>query len=92
MTTAVTCQPTADGWTCEVVVGTDPGRTTHTVSVPRATLTVLAPGHDDPQRLVAASFDFLLEREPRTSILRRFELDVIERYFPEYRDEIGRRL
>ena len=38
------------------------------------------------------SFVFLLERESRESILRRFELPVIERYFPEYPTEIGRRL
>ena len=42
--------------------------------------------------LVRASFLFLLEREPASSILRRFRLDVIERYFPEYRTEIGRYL
>ena len=35
---------------------------------------------------------FLLEREPATSIMRQFSLDVIPRYFPEYRDEIRRRL
>lgn len=34
--------------------------------------------------LVSRSFDFLLEREPNTSILRRFDLTVIARYFPDY--------
>ena len=38
--------------------------------------------------LVEASFRFLLEREPKESILRRFELPVIARYFPEYPDRI----
>jgi hypothetical protein len=36
------------------------------------------------ETLVRRSFDFLLEREPNTSILRRFDLAVIGRYFPEY--------
>ena len=36
------------------------------------------------EQLVRRSFDFLLEREPNTSILRQFELPVIARYFPEY--------
>jgi hypothetical protein len=45
-----------------------------------------------PERLVEASFAFLLEREPRESILREFDLSVIERYFPEYEAEIRRRL
>ena len=38
------------------------------------------------------AFRFLLEREPPESILSRFDLTVIERYFPNYRGEIARRL
>ena len=50
-------------------------------------------GGDTPaEQLLEASFRFLLEREPKESILGRFELPVIERYFPEYGDEIRRRL
>jgi hypothetical protein len=45
-----------------------------------------------PERLIEHSFEFLLEREPKESILRSFELTVIERYFPEYATEIGNRL
>jgi hypothetical protein len=37
-----------------------------------------------PERLLEASFEFLLEREPASSILPRFALPVIARYFPEY--------
>jgi hypothetical protein len=37
-----------------------------------------------PEALIEASFAFLLEREPKEAILARFELPVIERYFPEY--------
>lgn len=44
---------------------------------------------DSPGELVEASFRFLLDREPKESILGRFELGVIERYFPEYPDRIG---
>ena len=87
----VACRPTADGWSCEVVVGTDPARTQHTVTVQRETLDELAPDAD-PERLVRASFDFLLEREQRSSILRRFDLPEIGRYFPEFPGEIRRRL
>jgi hypothetical protein len=49
-------------------------------------------GEADPVRLIEASFEFLLEREPKESILSRFDLPVIERYFPEYAREIRRRL
>jgi hypothetical protein len=39
---------------------------------------------EDVEDLVRRSFDFLLEREPQSSILRTFDLPVIGRYFPEY--------
>jgi hypothetical protein len=32
-------------------------------------------------------FQFLLEREPKESILRRFDVTVISRYFPEFERE-----
>ena len=49
-----------------------------------------ASGAADPEALVRAAFDFLLTREPRESILRRFELPVIGRYFPEWEEEVAR--
>jgi hypothetical protein len=45
-----------------------------------------------PEELVRRSFEFLLEREPKESILSRFDLPVIARYFPDYEREIKRRL
>jgi hypothetical protein len=44
------------------------------------------------ETLVERSFEFLLEREPANSILRRFSLDEISRYFPQYLGEIAQRL
>ena len=46
----------------------------------------------DLERVVRVSFAFLLDREPASSIMREFSLDVIQRYFPEYEDELPRRL
>lgn len=40
------------------------------------------------EELVHKSFEFLLERESNTSILRSFDLSVISRYFPEYESTI----
>lgn len=68
----------------EVHLHTERGSTDHVVTVP--------PGYADgvgchgigDADLVRASFAFLLEREPAGAILRRFSLDVIARYFPEY--------
>jgi hypothetical protein len=45
-------------------------------------------GAPDAQALVQQSFAFLLEREPVGSILPRFDLTLIERYFPEWREEM----
>jgi hypothetical protein len=86
----VSCAPVAAGFSCEVRVGDDPGATTHVVTVDTDVLARLTPGATDPERLVAASFRFLLAREPRESILRTFDLHVIGRYFPDFEAEIGR--
>lgn len=47
------------------------------------------PDASSPSELVEASFRFLLDREPKESILSRFELGAISRYFPEYEDRIA---
>ena len=48
----------------------------------------LAGGAAEAEELIRESFRFLLEREPKESILARFDLSVIGRYFPEYEQEI----
>lgn len=87
----VRCDRSSGGWLCRVAVGSDSAATTYEVDVTHEDLSRLAP-NSDVQLLVEASFRFLLEREPREAILRRFALPVIGRYFPEYAAEIGRRL
>ncbi len=62
------------------------GSSRHVVSVPARF------GDADLERVVRVSVEFLLEREPASSIMREFSLDVIQRYFPEYEDELPRRL
>jgi hypothetical protein len=52
----------------------------------------LTGGKASPEALVEESFRFLLEREPKESILGAFDLTVIGRYFPEYERAIGQRL
>jgi hypothetical protein len=58
-------------------------RTAHDVTVP-TDLAARLGWEGGSEELVRASFEFLLEREPAGSILRRFSLDVIGDYFPEY--------
>ena len=85
----VACTPSGSGWTCEVTVGTAAAATRHRVTVEAALLARLRPGADEPVDLVRDSFAFLLAREPRTAILREFDLPVIGRYFPEWESEIA---
>ena len=62
--------------------------TTHKVNVHAAYAQKLTAGKISTAELVKKSFEFLLEREPNTSILRSFELNIIAHYFPEYEREI----
>lgn len=89
---SVACRAADDGWSCEVRVGDDASATTHDVRVTREDAARLAPAGTSPEELVRESFRFLLEREPRESVLRSFELPIIGRYFAEYPTELPRRL
>jgi hypothetical protein len=66
--------------------------TTHEVTVNANDYAKLTAGKIEPEELVRKSFEFLLEREPKESILSRFDLSVISRYFPQYEHEMKRRL
>ncbi len=86
----VACQPVGDGWRCQVEIREGGTATSHDVVVTSGDLARLDPGATDPQDLVRRSFAFLLEREPKESILRAFELTVIGRYFPDWERSIRR--
>ena len=49
-------------------------------------------GETAAERLIKLSFEFLLEREPKESILSTFTLPMIQHYFPEYPVEIRKRV
>lgn len=82
----------ADGYEFEVIVREGQSRTRHRVTLKQADYQRLAAGKATPEALVRESFQFLLEREPKESILGAFDLTVIGRYFPEYEREISGRL
>ncbi|HKB34589.1 MAG TPA: hypothetical protein VKF16_12070 [Candidatus Dormibacteraeota bacterium] len=73
-------------WRCEVSVDHAGQRSRHLVTVTPSDVSRWAEGGDgkDVERLVAKSFDFLLEREPPSAILATFDLSVIQSYFPDY--------
>ena len=70
-----------DGWVATVSVN-DTTATIHRVRISRAEHERYGGG--EVTALVRRSFEFLLAREPNTSILREFSLADIERYFPEF--------
>ena len=84
------CEPDDRGWSCSVTIGFGAGMTRHEVTVTPAELDRFAPGATEPESLVKRSVRFLLERESKESILRRFALLDIARYFPDYPVVIGR--
>ena len=45
-------------------------------------------GFKSKEELILFSFKFLLERENNTSIFSNFNLEIIQNYFPEYKNEI----
>lgn len=48
----------------------------------------LTKGKITKENLIKKSFQFLLERESKESILPRFNLKIIKTYFPEYEEKI----
>ena len=48
----------------------------------------LTHGEITREELIKKSFKFLLDRESKESIFSSFKLEVINRYFPEYEEEI----
>ena len=64
--------------------------TTHTVTVTDQSLTDLTDNNVTKTQLLEFSFNFLLDREPNTSILSSFDINVISRYFSDYKDEVRR--
>jgi hypothetical protein len=76
----------------EVVVREGGGETRHRVTLSQKDHQRLAAGRASEESLIEAAFRFLLEHEPKESILGRFDLTVISRYFPEFERELPRYL
>lgn len=76
----------------DVVVREGTGETRHHVTMTKQTCDRLTAGRHTPQQCVEAAFRFLLDREPKESILRSFDVTVISRYFPEFERQLARYL
>ena len=64
--------------------------TTHTVTVTDQSPINIADNNVTKTQLLEFFFNFLLDREPNTSILSSFDINVISKYFSDYRGEVRR--
>ncbi len=79
---------TEGSWRFEVEIKEGDSRTNHLVTVNRDYFAEFSDKFSSPEELVKKSFEFLLERESKESILNEFNISVIKTYFPEYEEEI----
>jgi hypothetical protein len=79
----VICSAEGGGHRCQVEVSDARSTSRHLVRVSQNDIERWARGRNVDQ-LVRESFDFLLQREPKESILKEFDLSVIKRYFPDF--------
>jgi hypothetical protein len=74
----------AHALTFDVVVRDTRGESRHRVTIEAEGAGRLAKLDAEPSRCVEAAMRFLLDREPKESILGAFDMRVIRRYFPEF--------
>ena len=79
----VRCTAEGKGYRCAVEVSDATGTSHHVVRLSAKDFEQWSRGRS-AEELVTDSFRFLLEREPKQSILSEFDLGVIRRYFPDY--------
>ena len=80
----MTISVTAKGQDTFEVIVTTQSTTNHLVTVSDAIHIKLTNGKISKETLVEKSFEFLLAREPNTSILSQFKIEVISQYFPDF--------
>lgn len=76
------------GLTFVVSVTEGDSRAEHHVTLSQDDYTNWSRAEEDPEAFVKRCFEFLLAREPKESILSRFDVRDINRYFPEFDSEI----
>lgn len=72
----------------QVTVTEGASQSVHTVTLETGYYEKLTGKQISEEDLIQRSFQFLLEREPKESILRQFDLSVINRYYPDYESKI----
>ena len=72
----------------QVTVREGGSQTAHEVTISEDALARLARPDEEPVAFVERCFNFLLEREPKESIMATFDISVIGRFFPEFEETI----
>ncbi len=83
--------PAEEGFAFEVIVKEDGSQTYHRVSM-GANFYQELNTQVKPEEVIKESFEFLLEREAKEMILSEFDVTMITKYFPEYEQELKKRL
>ncbi len=78
-----------DPYEFDVTVRERGTETRHRVTMADATYHQLAGERATPERVIEAAFEFLLDHEPKESILSGFDVSVISRYFPTFEQELA---
>ena len=76
--------------TFTVTVTDERGSKKYRVTVNENSYNRFSIGGESRESLIERSFEFLLDRESKESILSSFDITVISRYFPEYEKMITR--
>lgn len=61
----------------------------YTVMLSQDDLATLGQPGESPEEFVIRCFEFLLDREPKESILRIFNANEISRYFPDFAEQMA---
>jgi hypothetical protein len=80
----------SEGETFRVQVREGAGATEHRVTLKASDFARLASPGETHEAFLRRCFEFLLEREPKESIMSSFDVMVIARYFPEFDSTIRR--
>ena len=82
----------ASALTFDVVVRDASGESRHRVTIEAGDAARWGKLGAEPSHCVEAAMRFLLDREPKESILGAFDISVIRRYFPDFDDAFSRYL
>jgi len=80
-------------WEFEVSIQEEKSSSQHTVTLGKEFYEKMAAGRPlEPSEIVKKTFEFLLEREAKETILRSFDLTSVSRYFPDYEEALRKSL